>query len=350
MDTPAKLDLLCPKNLAHFRHSINQGESRDEEILRASYRYMPGEHSYRRYKHITRRQLELAKIAPKLLDNCTVDLQDQISRYQNAVEGFTLKSDDFYQDLLKLNRTLDKRNNLSGRVRNKQNRIANRRTGRTSYCPPIPDDVPMLMDNLVEFIQSDAPDPIAQNLVTHSQLVSIHPFLDGNGRTARAIMDIQNKFHGYSIFNPILFRWKGRYQDYRSSINAILRSTDIVVQHSFWEDAIAWSTKAYSSTKEEKSNQKSILSRKLLMARLSPLASEIARNVWDTPILLPEFVCSKYQAQLPEALMALDELVKLQVLKPKVLKLPQYTQTLFELEEKFAFYEFIDRELRERVN
>ncbi len=57
------------------------------------------------------------------------------------------------------------------------------------YLPPESGDVPVLMRELVEWIhaaENEQPVPVIAGLA-HYQFVTIHPFFDGNGRTARAL-------------------------------------------------------------------------------------------------------------------------------------------------------------------
>lgn len=61
--------------------------------------------------------------------------------------------------------------------------------GGIVYLPPEAKDVPSLMKELVSWIQKnekEQPVPILAGLA-HYQFVTIHPFYDGNGRTARAL-------------------------------------------------------------------------------------------------------------------------------------------------------------------
>lgn len=61
--------------------------------------------------------------------------------------------------------------------------------GEIVYMPPEAEDVPELMAELVSWIhqsQTDLPVPVIAG-VAHYQFVTIHPFFDGNGRTARTI-------------------------------------------------------------------------------------------------------------------------------------------------------------------
>lgn len=53
-------------------------------------------------------------------------------------------------------------------------------TGAPEYI-----DIPELLDELVEYVNTTDDHPLIIAAVVHYQLVTIHPFEDGNGRTAR---------------------------------------------------------------------------------------------------------------------------------------------------------------------
>lgn len=66
-------------------------------------------------------------------------------------------------------------------------------TKAVRYRPPNPDLVPQLMAGLVEDIQKwtdEKVDPAVISALVHFGLISIHPFRDGNGRTARLAADM----------------------------------------------------------------------------------------------------------------------------------------------------------------
>jgi cell filamentation protein, protein adenylyltransferase len=60
-----------------------------------------------------------------------------------------------------------------------------------SYLPPSAADVPVLMDRFFEWYPSTATDDrwpeVVRAIAAHFYLISIHPFVDGNGRTSRAV-------------------------------------------------------------------------------------------------------------------------------------------------------------------
>jgi len=62
-------------------------------------------------------------------------------------------------------------------------------TGEIVYMPPEAADVPVLMSEMVQWIHQSAleyPVPVIAG-IAHYQFVTIHPFYDGNGRTARTL-------------------------------------------------------------------------------------------------------------------------------------------------------------------
>jgi Fic family protein len=63
-------------------------------------------------------------------------------------------------------------------------------SGKIVYLPPEPQDVPMLMEDMVAWLGAPEtlimPAPIKAGIFMY-QFVTIHPYMDGNGRTARAL-------------------------------------------------------------------------------------------------------------------------------------------------------------------
>ena len=75
-------------------------------------------------------------------------------------------------------------------------------TGNPDYIPPEYIDIPNLLDELVEYVNTTDDHPLIVAAVVHYQLVTIHPFEDGNGRTARLLSGYILDINGYG-FNGI---------------------------------------------------------------------------------------------------------------------------------------------------
>ena len=60
------------------------------------------------------------------------------------------------------------------------------------FIPPSPEDVPILLDNLFNYMNNLYIDPLFINMeIFHSQFETIHAYRDGNGRLGRALIPIQ---------------------------------------------------------------------------------------------------------------------------------------------------------------
>ncbi len=88
-----------------------------------------------------------------------------------------------------------------GKYRPGQNQLVDSVTREVRYRPPPPEWVPELMIGFVKDVNRwmvECPGPVAAAL-THFALISIHPFDNGNGRTARLLADMVLDLKGWSI-------------------------------------------------------------------------------------------------------------------------------------------------------
>lgn len=89
-----------------------------------------------------------------------------------------------------------------GEYRTKKVIIRNSATGEITYRPPPPIEVPFLMREFVYWInKSDSNDihPVLKAGMAHHQFAAIHPFIDGNGRVARALSTLILFLEEYDI-------------------------------------------------------------------------------------------------------------------------------------------------------
>ncbi|MCB9137568.1 MAG: Fic family protein [Caldilineaceae bacterium] len=110
-----------------------------------------------------------------------------------------------------------------GEYRTVQNYVANSITGDIIYTPPPPGDVPDLMHELVQWInQQNDVHPVLTAGIAQFQLVHIHPFIDGNGRTSRLLSTLVLYRAGYDFKR--LFTISEYYDRDRSAFYAALQS------------------------------------------------------------------------------------------------------------------------------
>lgn len=99
----------------------------------------------------------------------------------------------------------------SGHLRQKPVVVNDPKTRQVKYLPPDAKDVKSLMDNLIEFItgNKDRIDSLILAGIFHKQMVLIHPFMDGNGRTTRLATKVLLAEMGLNTFN--LFSFENYY-------------------------------------------------------------------------------------------------------------------------------------------
>ena len=75
------------------------------------------------------------------------------------------------------------------------------RIGGSSHLPPEPFMVNKLMEDLFRFYEAEKfkMHPVLLAAEMHERLVTIHPFIDGNGRTARLLMNLILLRNGYTL-------------------------------------------------------------------------------------------------------------------------------------------------------
>ena len=89
-----------------------------------------------------------------------------------------------------------------GLYRTVQNYVANGKTKEIIYTPPEPFNVPILMKEFVDWLEMDETKqlpPVIVAGIAQFQLVHIHPFLDGNGRTSRLLSTLCLYRAGYDF-------------------------------------------------------------------------------------------------------------------------------------------------------
>lgn len=87
-----------------------------------------------------------------------------------------------------------------GDYRRIQNYVANAATGEVIFTPPSAVEVPIMMSEMVKWLNSGLEiHPVLISGIAQFQLVHIHPFLDGNGRTSRLLSTLCLYKAGYDF-------------------------------------------------------------------------------------------------------------------------------------------------------
>ena len=114
-----------------------------------------------------------------------------------------------------------------GTYRKIQVYVGNRITGEIVFMPPHPEKVPYLMKNFIEWLNSEETlklHPLLVAGISHYELVRIHPFVDGNGRTARALATLILYIREFDIKR--FFALDDYYDSDRNAYYNALKSVD----------------------------------------------------------------------------------------------------------------------------
>ena len=171
------------------------------------------------------RRLLRAEVAQDLgeqsSDVTAMEVLGNINAMSQAVRGISPGDPVTVDDLLAFHRTLLAGTRLeayAGVIRTEQNWIGGSAYNpcSASFVPPPHELILGLLEDLCAFCSDDSLPAIAQAAIAHAQFETIHPFVDGNGRTGRALIHLVLRRRGLEarVLVPIslvLATWSDDY-------------------------------------------------------------------------------------------------------------------------------------------
>jgi Fic family protein len=156
-------------------------------------------------------------------DNTAVEVLNNVEAMSWAVDALSKTPTVTVSDLLSIHQRLMTGTRLeeyAGQLRTSQNWIGGSDYNPCSaaFVPPPPEQVESLLEDLCAFCNTDGLPTVAQAAVAHSQFETIHPFVDGNGRTGRALIHVILRRRGLAshVLPPVslvLATWPADYID-----------------------------------------------------------------------------------------------------------------------------------------
>lgn len=180
-----------------------------------------------------------------------------------------------------------------------QNAIVNPRTNKIVFVPPKATDIPALIKNWEEYVNSKSEqleaDPLIKSAIAHYQFESIHPFEDGNGRTGRILMVLQMIESGL-ITAPILYI-SGYINRNKSEYYRLLRE---VTNKDKWDAYILFMIKGFKEqaikTKEHLLETKALfdeIKSTVKSKHQSIYSYELIEAIFISPIITPTALSQK---------------------------------------------------------
>jgi Fic family protein len=109
-----------------------------------------------------------------------------------------------------------------GEFRKSQNWIGGANPANAAFVPPPVNELSRALGDLEKFIHTDKLMPVLQSGIIHAQFETIHPFLDGNGRTGRLMIALF-LYERAVLQKPVLFLssyFRKHQQLYYDKLNA----------------------------------------------------------------------------------------------------------------------------------
>jgi|SRR5580704_8558925 len=160
-------------------------------------------------------------------DVTAIEVLANISAMSSAIQSVSPGDPITVDQLLAFHRTLLAGSRLSahaGVIRDEQNWIGGSSYNPCSaaFIPPPPEYVSGLLEDLCLFCNGDSLPAVAQAALAHAQFETIHPFVDGNGRTGRALIHLVLRRRGLATRTllPVSLVLATRASDYIAGLDA----------------------------------------------------------------------------------------------------------------------------------
>jgi Fic family protein len=129
---------------------------------------------------------------PHYLDGTEAQVMANITTMENGV-GRLAEAPLTFESMHEVNAGLLKSSpveSYGGKFREVQNWVGGNGSNPigADYVPPVPERVVPLMEDLVSFVNSSNLPTLAVAALAHAQFETIHPYVDGNGRTGRTLI------------------------------------------------------------------------------------------------------------------------------------------------------------------
>lgn len=203
-------------------------------------------------------------------------------------------------------------NKQPGELRRSQNWIGGTRPGNALYVPPPPEQVPLLLDALERFIHAEPRDlpPLVTIALVHAQFESIHPFLDGNGRIGRLL--INALMEHYDLLKEPLLYLSGHLKRHQPEYYRLLSATR---GEGAWEEWVDFFLAGVADAATEAEHSIVTVAtlvtqdRRRLLA--SPKASAAAFRLFDMLPMMPRFTVEKARERLDTSFPTANAAVRL---------------------------------------
>ena len=206
-----------------------------------------------------------------------------------------------------------------GEFRKSQNWIGGHSINTASYIPPAPQYLNDLLDNFEKFLHSDDKmHPLIKTALIHSQFEMIHPFLDGNGRIGRLLINFYLAHKGI-LSKPTMYISKF-FKKHRKQYYQYLNNVTVNGEFEKWikfflEGIIETSKEAVDKARKIKALREIDTVKVQSLSRISDNAIKLYNHLFNKPTVSIDDVCKLLELSYPNAKKMIDKFINLGILK-----------------------------------
>ena len=176
-----------------------------------------------------------------------------------------------------------------GEFRTSQNWLGGTTPQNARYVPPPVNDMHRSLDDLEKFLHKrDAVPPLVKTGLAHAQFETIHPFLDGNGRTGRLLVTFYLCQQGI-LEKPVLYlsEYFMRHREaYFDGIEAYHNNGDVVPWlNFFFEGVAAVAQRAIETARNIEKLRERDMARVQSLGRRAKVADKVLKELYKLPIV-----------------------------------------------------------------
>lgn len=218
--------------------------------------------------------------------------------------------------------TIDSSGKTPGEFRKSQNWIGGGSPNTAKFVPPPPAEMTSSLDDLEKFLYSeDEYPPLMKSALVHAQFETIHPFLDGNGRTGRLLTTFYLCKLGI-LERPVLYLseyFLNNQQAYYDALNTYhSENGDISVWLDFFFDGVAIiATEAVEVSKKINELSKRDIRKIQSLGRRTKTGIAVLENLYKLPIINVRKVEEWTGLSRPQANELVNKLIELGILEQR---------------------------------
>jgi Fic family protein len=186
-----------------------------------------------------------------------------------------------------------------GQYRKGQNYVVNSKTKQVIYIPPPPAEVPGLMEDMVNWLRAEhGVNPVLEAGIAQFQLVHIHPFDDGNGRTSRLLSTLCLYRKGYDfkrLFTISEFYDRDRTSFYKAIQGVREKGMDMTGWLEYFTDGLS------TQMREVQERGESVIKRDVVLAKARKAGLK------DRPLAILAYILKSGRGTVAECESALKE-------------------------------------------